>query len=168
MTADMKGRIFGLFILGIIVLCIATNIISGITRSLSSERWPRASAQVVASAVYQDGTDVSPRWEPEVVYRYKIGNQTYTSRRIRFLMAPTYQLQEASGIAESYSLGRVVQVAYNPAVPSDSVLEPGLPPGTLKQVLLVLFLMTVTSYIYYEIRHPERRVVLRSIPDKMF
>jgi hypothetical protein len=168
LTADTKGRMLGLFILGIIVVCIGTNIASGITRSLVSERWPRASAQVVASAVYQDGRDVAPRWEPVVEYRYQIGNRTFTSRRIRFLMSPMYQPQEANGIAEGYSLGSVVQVAYNPANPSESVLEPGLPPGTLKQVLLVLFLLALTSYIYYEIRHPERRILLRSLPDSIF
>jgi len=165
MNADAKGRMLGLVLLGIIVVSIGTNIFSGITRSLVSKRWPRTTAQILVSAVYRDGTDVSARWAPEVVYRYKIGTETFTSRRIRFLMPPMYQPEEASGIAESYSLGSIVQVAYNPAIPSESVLEPGLPSGALKHILLVLFLVAVTGYIYYEIRHPERRILLRSIPD---
>lgn len=165
MNADAKGRMLGLVLLGIIVVSIGANIFSGITRSLVSKRWPRTTAQILVSAVYRDGADVSPRWAPEVVYQYKIGAKTFTSRRIRFLMPPMYQPEEASGIAEAYNLGSTVQVAYNPAIPSESVLEPGLPPGTSKYVLLMLFLMAVTSYICYEIRHPARRILLRSLPD---
>ena len=163
MTADKKGRTFGLFLLGVLVACVGMNTMSALGRSLASERWPRASAQVVSSSVYREGADVSPRWEPAVVYQYKIGNRTFTSHRIRFLMGPMYRREEANQITESYSVGRVVSVAYDPANPGESVLEPGAPSGTLKQVLLMLFLIGMTSYIYYEIRHPQRRILLRSI-----
>jgi Protein of unknown function (DUF3592) len=168
MNADAKGRMPGLVLLGIIVVLIGTNVFSGIIRSLVSKRWPRTSAQIVESTVYEDGADVSPRWVPEVVYRYKIGTETFTSRRIRFLMPAMYQSEEASGIVDSYGLGRVVRVAYDPANPSESILEPGLPPKALQQFLLALFLLAITGYIFYEIRHPERRIILRSPPDDIF
>jgi hypothetical protein len=163
MTVDTKGRMLGVFLLGLLVVCIATNTVSGLIRSLASERWPRASAQVVSSSVYRDGSDVAPRWEPAVLYRYKIGNNTFTSGTIRFLMGPMYQREEASQIAESYSVGSVIRVAYNPANPRESVLQPGTPPGTFRQVLLALFLIGVIGYIYYEVHHPERRILLRTI-----
>ena len=162
MTADTKGRMAGLFLLGILVACIAMNTIWGFARSLASERWPRASGQVVSSSVYRDASEVSPRWDSEVLYQYKVGNQTFTSRRIRFLMGPMYRHEEASQIAESYTVGRAVQIAYDPANPRESVLEPGAPSGMLKQVLLTLFLIGVTGYIYYEIHRPKRRILLRS------
>lgn len=163
MSVDKKGRMLGIFLLGLLVACVATNTISGLSRSVASERWPRASAEVVSSAVYRDGSDVAPRWEPAISYRYYIGNNTFTSGTIRFLMGPMYDRDEATQIAESYSVGSVVRVAYNPDNPRESVLQPGTPPGTLKQVLLALFLIGITGYIYYEIHHPERRILLRTI-----
>ncbi|MBV9086558.1 MAG: DUF3592 domain-containing protein [Acidobacteriaceae bacterium] len=162
MSVDKKGRIIGLLILGTLVCSVATNVTSGISHSLASRHWPRVSARVVESSVYQDGRDVARRWEPDVVYQYTIGSQTFTSRRIRFLMPPMYQQEQASEISELYRQGRVVQIAYDPSNPRESVLQPGLPPGTLKQVLLALFLVAITAYIYYEIQHPERRILLRT------
>lgn len=100
-----------------------------------------------------------------MVYHYQIGSETFTSGRIRFLMGPMYRREEASRVVEPYNIGRVVRVAYDPANPRESVLEPGPPPGALMNVLLVLLLVGVTGYIYYEVRHPGRRVLLRSIPD---
>ena len=165
MSVDKKGRIVGLLILGTLVCSVATNVTSGVTHSLASQRWPRVSARVVESSVYEDGRDVARRWEPDVVYQYTIGNQTFTSRRIRFLMSPIYQEEQASKISALYRQGRVVQVAYDPSNPSESVLQPGLPPGTLKQVLLAVFLVAITGYIYYEIQHPGRRILLRSFSE---
>ena len=162
MTADTKGRMFGLSLLGLLIACIAMNTLWEFARSLASERWPRAAGKVVSSSVYRDASDVSPRWDSEVLYQYKVGNQTFTSGRIRFLMGPMYRREKASEIAQSYAVGRAVQIAYDPANPWESVLEPGAPSGMLKHVLLTLFLVIVTGYIYYEIHHPERRILLRS------
>lgn len=156
---------FGLLILGIIVVCIGSNTFSGVAQSLRSDRWPRAAAHVTASVLHRDATDVAPRWSPAVEFRYSVGNTVYTSRRIRFLMAPLYQRERAAEIVDAYSVGRAVTIAYNPANPGDSVLEPGLPPGALKQVLIAMFLIGLTGYIFYEIHHPARRVLLRTFSD---
>ena len=165
MSVDKKGRIIGLLILGTLVCSVATNVTSGVTHSLASQRWPRVSARVLESSVYEDGRDVARRWEPDVVYQYTIGDQTFTSRRIRFLMPPIYQEEQAAKISDLYRQGRVVQVAYDPSNPRESVLQPGLPPGTLKQILLAVFLVAIPGYIYYEIQHPERRILLRTFSE---
>ena len=162
MGADTKGRMLGVVLLGILVSVAVKNTASGLVYSYASERWPRTTAQVVDSEVYHDGTAVPPRWEPAVVYQYKVSDQTFTSGRVRFLMPPIYRREEATHIAESYKVGRVVRVAYDPADPRESVLEPGPPSGTLKEILIVLFLISLTGYIYYEIHHPERRILLRT------
>jgi hypothetical protein len=159
---------FGLLVLGIIAVCVGSSIFSGVVKSIQSERWPRAMAHVVGSEVIRDGSDVAPRYTPSVEFRYSVGNVNYTSNRIRFLMAPIYQSEVAAGIHSGYSLGREVKIAYNPADPSDSVLEPGLPPGTAKQVLIALFLLSITGYIFYEIQNPHRRVLLRTFSGDLF
>ena len=168
MSPDTKARMFGFTILAVIATLIAMNTTSGVFRSIASEQWPHASAQVIASTVYEDSTDVSPRWEPSVVYHYKVGDRTFTSGRVRFLMHPMYRREEANQVADSYQVGRVVSVAYDPANPSESVLEPGPPPGTSKQVGILLALILITAFIYYEIHHPERRVLLRGIHSRTY
>jgi Protein of unknown function (DUF3592) len=167
MSSDTKGRMLGLLILGILVVCLGSNIFSGIYQSLQSEHWPRAEATVTTSAVNRDGSDVATRWTPVVEYRYNVGNASFASKRVRFLMAPMYQREEATGITEAYGVGRAVSIAYNPANPADSVLEPGLPPGTTKQVLIAMFLFGLVGYIFYEIHHPERRILLRTFSDQV-
>jgi hypothetical protein len=157
----------GLLILGIIVVCIGSNIFSGIYQSFRSERWPRAEAQITTSVVNRDPSDVATRWTPTVAYRYSVGNSSFTSNRVRFLMAPMYQREEASSIVEAYGVGRAVSIAYNPANPAESVLQPGPPPGTTKQALIAMFLFGLVGYIFYEIHHPERRILLRTFTDQI-
>jgi hypothetical protein len=168
MSADTKGRTLGLLILGIIVVGICSNTFSGVVQAFKSQYWPRTVAHVTESVVTRDATDVAPRWTPAVEYRYNVGNNAFTSHRVRFLMAPIYQREQATEITDAYGAGRDLRIAYNPANPSESVLEPGLQPGTWKQLLSALFLLSITGYIFYEIHHPERRVLLRSVPDDFF
>jgi hypothetical protein len=168
MNSDTKGRMFGLLVLGIVAICIGSGIFSGVSKAIESERWPRASAQIIESEVQRDASDVAPRYTPTVEFRYNVGDVSYTSHRIRFLMAPIYQHEAASSIQNGYSVGREVAIAYNPKNPADSVLEPGLPPGTTKQVLLALFLLGITGYIFYEIQNPQRRVLLRTFSEDLF
>src|SRR5438093_1168732 len=123
LSGDTKARKLGLFFLAIVAVWIAMNTASGLLYSLESERWPLTSAQVVNSGLYVDGSNVSRGWEPTVVYKYKIDNRTFTSGRVRFLMGPLARQEEASQIVDSYRVGRVVPVAYNPANPNQSVLE---------------------------------------------
>jgi hypothetical protein len=167
MSSDTKGRMLGLLILGIIVVCIGSNIFNGIYQSLQSRHWPKAEAQITASVVSRDASDVATRWTPNVEFRYHVGNSAFTSKRVRFLMAPMYQREEATGITDAYAVGRGVSVAYNPANPAESVLEPGLPPGTTKQVLIAMFLFGLVGYIFYEIHHPERRILLRTFANEI-
>lgn len=157
----------GLLILGIMVVCIGSNIFSGIYQSFESKQWPRAAATITASSVNREAKDVATRWSPVVEYRYNVGNTAFTSKRVRFLMAPMYQREEAAGITDAYGVGRVVSIAYNPADPGDSVLQPGLPPGTTEQVLIAMFLFGLVGYIFYEIHHPERRILLRTFSNEI-
>ena len=156
---------FGFSVLAILALLVAMNTGSGVLRSIASEHWPRASAQIIASTLYENSADVSPRWEPSIVYHYKVGTATFTSDRVRFLMSPMYRREQATRVLDTYHVGRIVSVAYDPANPGESVLEPGPAPDTWEQLLVLLFLVVLSGYIYYEIRNPARRILLRSAPD---
>ena len=56
-----------------------------------------------------------------------------------------------------------VKAVYNPRNPSQSVLNPGIPTGMWWRGLVPLFFWGLLAYLYYEVRHPERRFVM--LPD---
>lgn len=168
MNSDTKGRMFGLLVLGVIVVTVCSGILSGISRSVQSERWPRVAGRIIGSEVDRDGSDVAPKYIPAVEFRYSVGDVTYTSHRIRFLMAPIYQREVATHIQNGYVQGREVSIAYNPESPAESVLEPGLPPGTAKQIFIAIFLLGITAYIFFEIHNPTRRILLRTFGEDDF
>ncbi len=165
MSSDTKGRFLGLFIFGTLAIWITLNVFSGVSSSLRSEHWPKAPAQIVSSGVVIGSANVATRWIPHVEYVYVVGHTSYRSSRIRFLMSPFYQEENASAVTAPYPVGRSISVAYDPAAPKESVLEPGPPPGVWKQMLIALFFCSLSGYIFFEIGHPERRVLLRSNPE---
>ncbi len=84
----------------------------------------------------------------------------HRSSNIRFLMRTFYNADDASEVQAPYPVGRQVTVAYDLRDPNLSVLEPGVPRGMWKQGLIPLFFCGLCGYIFFEIRHPQRRLLL--------
>lgn len=94
-----------------------------------SQRWPQAQGQIVRAEVEMsvshdsDGRSIQ-RYYPMVEYAYTMGGQTYTSRRIAFGATNTYgRVAEAARELARYPLGQSVPVYYDPARPTEAVLE---------------------------------------------
>jgi hypothetical protein len=77
-------------------------------------------------------------------------------------MKTFYNADAAAEVQSQYPIGRRVKVAYDPRDVNRSVLEPGVPQGMWTQAIIPLFFFSLCGYIFYEILHPERRMLLGS------
>jgi hypothetical protein len=163
MNSATKGRMIGLIGLAGFSLWVTLSLGTSFYLSLRSSFWPTTSAQVSSSSVSTGVSNIGRWWQPELTYGYQVEGRPYRSNNIRYMMPPLYREEDARQIRADYTEGRRVRVAYNPSNPSESVLEPGVPAGMWWRALLPLFFWGLTGYIYYEIRNPERRLML--LPD---
>jgi hypothetical protein len=98
-------------------------------RARQSESWPSTEGEIAHSAtLYQTDTTATSNgvatYKADIAYRYKVRGANYSSSKVALL-----DLASSSGRAQSmverYPDKSKVQVYYNPADPSEAVLEPG-------------------------------------------
>ena len=160
LDADTKGRFVGLLGLFLLSLWLVLHLSSNFYFSISSEHWPHATAHILSSGVYASGAGAGATFTPQVKYQFEANGKTYESSQIRYLQKTFYNADAANEVESPYPVGRVVQVAFNPQDPSQSVLEPGVPKGMWSQAIIPFFFFGLCGYIFYEITHPHRRVLL--------
>lgn len=165
MNSDTKARFLGLMGLGSIAVWLTLSIGNAFYLSLVSLHWPKVSARVIASGLDTGRSTIGAWWSPDVVYEYGLDGHEYRSSTIRYVMPPSYEENEAQAILATYPVDAQISVAYDPRNPARSVLEPGIPPLMWLKALIPVFFWGLTAYIYYEIVHPERRLMLRSNPE---
>jgi hypothetical protein len=158
--ADTKGRLVGLLGLGLLSLWLVGHLSANFYFSVASKHWPHAKAHIVSSGVYASGAGAGATYSPQVEYEFETGGKTYHSSKIRYLLHTFYNADAATEVEAPYPTGRTVEVSFDPQDPSKSVLEPGVPQGMWSQVLIPLFFFSLCGYIFYEITHPHRRVLL--------
>jgi hypothetical protein len=131
--------------LGIAFLAIA---LVSRRKAQTSQSWPTVAARVLASEVrehvsHEHDSDNMPStqysYEPVVEYNYAVGAQTYISRRIAY-GANSFGRGQAQKMVESYPVGSVVTAHYNPANPSEAVLETKAAGGALFLILGIVFM----------------------------
>ncbi|HKS76080.1 MAG TPA: DUF3592 domain-containing protein [Terriglobales bacterium] len=160
LDADTKGRFVGLLGLGLLSLWLVLHLSSNFYFSIASKHWPLATARILSSGVYASGAGAGATFTPQVKYQFEADGKSYQSNNIRYLLKTFYNADTASEVESPYPVGRVVEVAFNPQDPSESVLEPGVPKGMWTQALIPLFFFGLCGYIFFEITHPHRRVLL--------
>lgn len=165
MNSATKGRLVGLFGLTVVAVWLTLSLGSDFYLCLTSLRWPTASVTITSSDVSTGVSSMGRWWQPELTYEYRVGSQSYRSSSIRYLMPAFYHAEGARQIQASYPKGAQLQAAINPRNPSQSVLEPGIPEGMWWRGVIPLFFWILTGYIFYEIRHPQRRFLLLRDPE---
>jgi len=102
------------------LICIAL-----IRMDLRSQKWPTVEGKVTASRTEREATGydsnhhMSHAWVPEIRYAYEVGGT-------QFLGNGVYSSSwrgSARNVAHRYPSGKVVTVHYNPADPSEAVLN---------------------------------------------
>ena len=132
--------IFG--VLGIVFLAVA---LVSRQKAQTSQRWPTAAARVLASEVkehvrHDSDNQTQFSYEPVVEYNYAVGGQTYASRRIAY-GANSFGRGQAQKMIERYPVGSAVTARYNPANPTEAVLETTAAGATLFLILGIVFLV---------------------------
>lgn len=165
MNSDTKARVLGLIGLGTIAVWLTISLGSSFRLCLISLRWPKVPVRVTFSGVNTGSSNLGTWWAPDVEYEYRVSGRVYHAATIRYLMSPFYDKEEAQAVLAGYQPETETTAAYDPQDPARSALEPGVPPGMWKKTLIPPFFWALTAYIFYEIVHPRRRLILRANPE---
>ena len=117
----------------VLMFVIGALVVGGIgmrivVRARKSTAWPAVSGQVTHSEITRSGSgEGGPSYSALIRYSYTVGGQSLTSERIAFGLS---NMSAGHGFAKAYTnrypVGTSVDVHYDPAVPSEAVLEPGV------------------------------------------
>jgi hypothetical protein len=148
-------------------------------------RWPKTSGRIVKSSsesrsivthIEPGGRHDSSEWRSRtntevrnfaaIVFDYSIGGRRHTGTRVGIRADPGN-----AGVAETlarYPVGKKVDVFYDPAQPSRSVLERDLPEGAFQfMVLLIVFLVGADIIVNMNVG-PAAGLLADLIPVKRF
>lgn len=163
MTTPSQLRVTLLFS-GILTLGGVALILFGISflkDAIASENWPVAAGQVQSTRPLRNTSSSkhNPTYYYAVIYRYEVKGIAYTNDRYSLGDGPTaskrYQ-NRAEAIAaarKDYPVGQAIDIYYDPAEPSSSVIKPGVGFGTLVPLVLgCIFLPSGIGLIFLSIQ----------------
>jgi hypothetical protein len=132
-------------LIGIYMLILGRRSVQVGTASLT---WPKAPGRILKSEIKR-GAKGSAR--ADITYCYSVAGQSHTGSRVSFSLAGS-NLNESSRIVKAHPAGSDVTVSYNPADPTEAVLEPGAKSGSTTTFLAALMfvgsLAMVGIYLY--------------------
>jgi hypothetical protein len=110
-----------------------------------SQGWPSVQGQVTGAHVsHSSSTDtdgnISYSYSPNVSYTYQVGGNTYHNDKLTFGFQQTFNNEARAQTAlQRYPVGGNVTVYYNPANPSEAVLERAAGGFAISLVIGILF-----------------------------
>jgi len=116
----------------------------------ASWTWPKTTGAILTASVEE-------RWKrnvgsvvfyPRIRYRYEVKGQLYESTALKLSEVWRTSHSEAAAIVARYPLTAPVRVAYHPHRPAVAVLEPGVPDGTVLDLLAGLYLLGGAAIIF--------------------
>lgn len=129
----MKRILFGVLfaIMGGAILwwCLSTT-----ARIRASSSWPAADGEVIQSSIARDSSRIrgggyNHFFQANVRYRYSVNGKQYESDTFTFGVPHTFSTQaEAEAETTKYSVGRHVEVRYDPSNPATASVLPGTVP----------------------------------------
>lgn len=159
---------------GMLVLWLGCSLQS---KADASKGWPTSEGKVLECTVIEkteknkdDGT-TSVLYSCDVVYQYSVEGRSYKSSQVSHVRSSSSSSKDAEDTARKYPVGSKVQVHYNPADPSEAVLETHTGGGSAILFLLgaVFFLVGAGGFAFSfrKAAAPAprmRRVVRRTVP----
>jgi hypothetical protein len=119
-------------------------------RVSASRRWSSIPGRIITSELATRWTSGGSRssgyraYFPKVVYEYQVGGQVYQGNRIMFGQFPANSRpDEAQRKLAQYPLNSTGSVFYNPANPSESVLEQSAPSARILWIVAGILLMVI-------------------------
>lgn len=142
--AALCGGLFVLLFAGLGAFLIYNSIRSR-KKAAASQGWPVVSGEILEARVVHDVStdsdgDRRDSYTPAVRYSYAVGGHAYSGKKLSFGGQTGYGSQaKAQAALNSYPLGGTVRVYYNPADPSEAVLERQAGGATVSLVLGIIF-----------------------------
>ena len=131
--------------IGIYILVLGRRSMQVGTASLT---WPRTRGRILTSEVKR-GAKGGAR--ADITYGYSVAGQSHTGSRVNSSLGGS-NLNESSRIVKANPVNSDVTVFYNPANPTEAVLEPGAKGGSTTPFLAALMfvgsLAMVGVYLY--------------------
>ena len=122
-------RIFGVLSLLVGLVCLVWLGPRTLERIRATESWVEVPGEVIESRVVQGrsgGRRSSVRYELEIDYRYRFGEQEFTSDRVTRSWNWTFQKpSKAEEARQAYLPGAAIPVFVDPEAPASAVLERG-------------------------------------------
>ncbi|MFK8050521.1 MAG: DUF3592 domain-containing protein [Halioglobus sp.] len=139
---EAMGLPFTLIYCAMLLGCFYFMLVS-LPRSLSTKSWPKTYGEITKSSL-KKGTRISNGstfdvFSSDVAYRYVVDGNEYFSNRIKWLDHRSNNEAFHKQVIEKYSLGKMVNVFYDPKKPENGLLEPGLSTGNFIALLFFLF-----------------------------
>jgi hypothetical protein len=136
------GGVFFLLGIGLVIFGFVQH-----KKAKTSESWPTAGGSIVSARLDQsthtedeDGhTYTSTSYRPVIEYTYEIGGKIYQGNRVFPGASMSYDHGTAQGIVNRYQPGAAVTVHYDPADPTQAVLETKSKGGNLFLILGAVF-----------------------------
>ena len=166
MNSDTKIRSIGLASLATVAIWVTLNLGNCFYLCLQSSHWPQLPVRIVSSEVDTGISNAGRWWAPNVEFEYRVNGKAYRSTSVRYFIPAFYQQGEARAVQAEYPQGGQAKAAYDPANPGRGVLEPGVPTGLWTRAIVPVFLWSLCACILYEMKNPQRRILLRSIPKE--
>ncbi len=121
------------------ILVMDFAVLGQIAWEIAAVRFPTAPGVVTKSEVRTTyGSKGRRNYHPEISYRFTVDGREWTGMEKADKKLSNSRRQSAALKVAAYPVGAPVNVAYDPAAPASSILEPGLQPGHLH---LALFLV---------------------------
>lgn len=132
MTSRRAGSIVGLVVVGLMLVggyFLTYRIGKPLRdRAAASAAWPATEGRIIASRVarIKQRGGGKETYTADITYEYSLDGRTFEGERVWF--GDDYSASDASAFRAAvgrYPVGSAVKVHYDPAEPSESVLEPG-------------------------------------------
>ncbi|MEM8872789.1 MAG: DUF3592 domain-containing protein [Planctomycetota bacterium] len=117
---------------------------SAFTSAHASSSWPSVDGTIIRSTVHGVGEG---RDKAFIEYRYAVDDHTHTSNRIKFGSIAGNSETAQQAIADKYPIGTTVKVHYDPDMPTNAVLKPGVGAGTWFYLAIPFVLPALGLYL---------------------
>ncbi len=120
--ALLIGGIFALLMLLLGALLVGVGLFA-LQRRGAAKSWPQVPATIEVSEVRPDTFDDHPVYKPLVRYRYVAPGGTFTGDKLATTGRLYPKQAAAQKVVARYPVGTTVMARYNPADPSEAVIE---------------------------------------------
>jgi hypothetical protein len=90
-----------------------------------SEKWPNVKGAITRSDMDVQGFGRKMTYTPMIAYRYSVNGMEYSGSRVQFVRTAGSSESSAQSVLAKYPVNSTPTVYYDPANPTNCVLEPG-------------------------------------------